>query len=143
MNKVSDILNRKGSHVYSVEPNTPVIKALQMMADHNIGSVVVMEDGIFRGIVSERDYSRKIILKQRSSETTSVSEIMSTAFPPINPNDTVDYCMQELSQKNLRYLPVFREEKICGIISINDLVKETILSQQETISSLQEYLHAT
>ena len=141
MKKVNDILNRKGSAVTSVNLDTIVIDALRLMAQQNIGSVVVMNDKEFAGIVTERDYSRKVVLKGKSSDSTTVAEIMSTEFPKIKPSDTIEFCMQQLSEKNIRYLPVFNEEGLCGIISINDVVREIILSQEETISSLKDYLH--
>ena len=141
MKKVSDILKRKGNSVTVVSPQTIVFEALRMMAEQNIGSVVVMNDKEFAGIVTERDYSRKVILKGKSSDSTTVAEIMSTEFPKVKPNDTIEFCMQQLSEKNIRYLPVFDEQELSGIISINDVVKEIILSQEETISSLKDYLH--
>ncbi len=143
MKKVSDILKRKGSAVTIVAPGTTVIDALKMMADQNIGSVMVGDESNYLGIVTERDYSRKVVLKGRSSTETKVEEIMSTDFPKITPQNTVEESMQLLTEKNIRYLPVFNEGVICGIISINDLVKETILSQEETINSLKDYLHTT
>jgi CBS domain-containing protein len=142
MKRVSDILSRKGHAVISVAPATTVFDALKMMADKNIGSVTVMEGNTFLGIMTERDYSRKITLKGKSSTDTKVSDIMSTDFPRVTPNDTMDYCMQLLSERNIRYLPVFNGEEICGIISINDVVKEVILSQKETITHLTDYLHS-
>lgn len=141
--KVADILLRKGSMITSVTPSTSVLEALTIMADQNIGSVMVMENGRYLGIVTERDYSRKIALKGKSSTDTKVKEIMSSDLPRVTPNDSVDYCMQLLSDKNIRYLPVFESELIIGIVSINDVVKETILSQQETISQLKDYLHSS
>lgn len=141
--KVADILLRKGSMITSVTPSTSVMEALTIMADQNIGSVMVMENGKYLGIVTERDYSRKIALKGKSSTDTKVKEIMSSDLPRVTPNDSVDYCMQLLSDKNIRYLPVFESELIIGIVSINDVVKETILSQQETISQLKDYLHSS
>ena len=141
MKKVNDILSRKGSKVTSVDINTIVIDALRLMAEQNIGSVVVMKENAFAGIVTERDYSRKVILKGKSSDSTTVAEIMSTEFPKVKPSDTIEFCMQQFSEKNIRYLPVFNEEGLCGIISINDVVREIILSQEETISSLKDYLH--
>lgn len=141
MKKVADILKRKGNNVTTIAPNTTVLDALKMMADQNIGSVVVMEGDRFLGIVTERDYSRKVVLKGKSSTATTVEEIMSVQFPHITLQHTVEQCMQELSENNIRYLPVFAEEKLCGIVSINDVVKETILSQEETINSLKDYLH--
>ena len=141
--KVADILLRKGSMITSVNPSTSVLEALTIMADQNIGSVMVMENGKYLGIVTERDYSRKVALKGKSSTDTKVKEIMSSDLPRITPNDSIDYCMQLLSDRNIRYLPVFESELIIGIVSINDVVKETILSQQETISQLKDYLHSS
>jgi CBS domain-containing protein len=141
--KVTDVLLRKGSNITTVAPNETVIEALKIMADQNIGSVMVMENGKYMGIMTERDYSRKVILKGKSSTHTEVSEIMSDDLPRVTPNDSIDYCMKLMSDKNIRYLPVFENELIIGIISINDVVKETILSQQETISQLKDYLHSS
>ena len=143
MKRVKDILSRKGSSITSVQPETTVLDALKIMADQNIGSVVVLEGINFVGIMTERDYSRKVILKGKSSTDTPVVEIMSTDFPRVTPQDTIEQCMQLMSSKNIRYLPVYDEEKLCGIISINDVVKETILVQQETITQLKDYLHAS
>lgn len=140
--KVADILLRKGSNITTVTPDTSVLDALRIMADQNIGSVMVMDNGQYLGIMTERDYSRKIILKGKSSTDTPVSEIMSSDIPRITPADSIDYCMQLMSDKNIRYLPVFEAEQIMGIISINDVVKETILSHEETITQLKDYLHS-
>jgi predicted transcriptional regulator len=112
------------------------------MADQNIGSVLVTEGNHYLGIMTERDYSRKVILKGKSSTDTPVSEIMSEDFPVVTPNDTVEHCMQLMSDKNIRYLPVFQQEQLCGIISINDVVRETILTHEETITYLKDYLHS-
>ena len=141
--KVTDVLLRKGSNITAVSPNLSVLEALRMMADQNIGSVMVMENGHYLGIMTERDYSRKVILKGKSSTDTKVVEIMSDDLPRVTPNDSIDYCMQLMSDKHIRYLPVFEEEQVIGILSINDVVKETILSQQETITQLKDYLHSS
>ena len=143
MKKVADILTRKGAHVTTVTPDTTVLQALQLMADENIGAVVVMANNQFAGIMTERDYSRKVVLRGKSSTDIPVSEIMSTDFPHVSPQDSIEHCMQLLAQKNIRYLPVFVGSELSGILSINDLVKETILSQQETITHLQDYLHTS
>jgi CBS domain-containing protein len=143
MKKVKDILTRKGSNITTIQPATSVLEALKLMAEQNIGSVVIMEDGQFRGIMTERDYSRKVALKGKSSTDTTVAEIMSTDFPRVTPSDTIEQCMQLMSDRNIRYLPVFEGEAMSGIISINDVVKETIITQQETISQLKDYLHAS
>jgi CBS domain-containing protein len=141
--KVTDILLRKGSSIISVSPDTSVLEALQIMADKNIGSVMVMDKGKYLGMMTERDYSRKIVLQGKSSTDTRVSEIMSSNMPRVTPADSVDYCMQLMSDKNIRYVPVFDNDTVIGIVSINDVVKETILSQQETISQLKDYLHSS
>lgn len=142
MRTVAQILARKGISVITVEPATPVIDALRTMADKNIGSVVVMEGTTFKGIMTERDYSRKVILMGRSSDHTTVADIMSSAFPVITPKDSIEHCMKLLSAHHLRYLPVMENEELAGIISINDVVTETILSQYETISHLQNYIQS-
>ena len=143
MKKVSDILShKKGARITSVTPQTTVLDALRIMADQNIGSVLVLEGNEYQGIMTERDYSRKVILKGKSSTDTPVSEIMSKDFPLVTPQDTVEFCMQLMSDKNIRYLPVFENGVLSGIVSINDLVRETILTQEETISHLKDYLHS-
>jgi CBS domain-containing protein len=141
MNKVSAILARKGNNAVSVTPNTSVLEALKIMAERNIGSVVVMEDGNYLGIITERDYSRKVILKGKHSIDTTVSDIMSSDLPAISPDDSVERCMSLMSENNIRYLPVFEGKKLSGIISMSDVVKETILAQKETISHLESYIH--
>ena len=142
MKKVADILKRKGSHTISVSPQTAVIDALRLMAEKNIGSVMVMNGDEYLGLMTERDYSRKVILKGKASNETTAAEIMTTDLPTVHPNDLIDHCMQLLSDKHVRYLPVFEGSKLSGIISINDVVKEIILSHEETISNLKDYLHA-
>jgi len=112
------------------------------MAEQNIGSVMVMDGERYLGIMTERDYSRKVILKGKSSTDTKVAEIMSNDLPPVTLNDSIEFCMQLMTDRNIRYLPVFQNDTVCGIISINDLVRETILTQQETITHLKEYLHS-
>ena len=142
MNKVSDILARKGNTAINVLPETSVFDALKLMAEKNIGSVVVMENDNYLGIVTERDYSRKVILKGKHSDDTKVSEIMSEDLPDIRLTDTVELCMSLMTQQNIRYLPVFENNKLCGIISMSDVVKETILAQRETINQLENYIRS-
>ncbi|HEY4875495.1 MAG TPA: CBS domain-containing protein [Puia sp.] len=142
MKKVTDILSHKGKRIVSVTPTTTVLDVLKIMAEQNIGSVMVMDGSQYLGIMTERDYSRKVILNGKSSTDTKVSEIMSNDLPSVTPGDSIEFCMQLMTDKNIRYLPVFENDTICGIISINDLVKETILTHEETISHLKEYLHS-
>lgn len=143
MKKVADIISRKGGRVTNVAPDSFVLDALKIMADENIGSVMVIDHGRYLGIMTERDYSRKVILKGKSSTHTQVSEIMSSDLPRVTLSDSIDYCMQLMSDRNIRYLPVFEGEDLKGIISINDVVRETILSHEETITQLKDYLHAS
>ncbi|MGZ5191415.1 MAG: CBS domain-containing protein [Flavisolibacter sp.] len=142
MHTVNHILSRKGSHSISVPGGTSVFEALQIMADKNIGSVVVVDtEGKFNGIVTERDYSRKVILLGKSSTETTVEEIMSKELPRLSGQDSVEHCMQLMTDRNIRYLPVFAGPELRGIISMSDVVKQTILMQQETISHLKEYIN--
>lgn len=142
MNNVKDILSRKGSNAISVLPDTTVLDALKVMAENNIGSVMVIQDGKYLGIVTERDYSRKVILKGKNSTDTLVSEIMSSDLPHIKPDDTIEHCMELMTNSNIRYLPVFKNDHLEGIISITDVVKETILKQQQTIRHLDSYINS-
>ena len=143
MKKVADILSRKGKNITQVSADTSVLDALKIMADQNIGSIVITDGNQYLGILTERDYSRKVILKGKSSTDTKAGEIMSSDIPRITASDTIEYCMQLMSDKNIRYLPVFDGEALSGIISINDVVKETILAQEETITQLKDYLHSS
>jgi CBS domain-containing protein len=142
MRKVADILSHKGARITSVGPQTTVLDALRIMADQNIGSVMVVDGSNYVGIMTERDYSRKVILKGKSSTDTPVADIMSKDVPGVTPNDTVEHCMELMADKNIRYLPVFENEKLVGIVSINDLVRETIRTHEETITHLKDYLHS-
>ena len=112
------------------------------MDEKNIGSVIVTENGEYVGLLTERDYARKVILKGKSSDETLVREIMTIDLPHIIPDNTVETCMHIMSENNIRYLPVFRNDRLCGIISINDLVTETILSHLETIEHLKSYIQS-
>lgn len=141
MNTVNHVLSRKGVSAISISAGTTVLDALKIMAEKNIGSVIVTgADGQYQGIVTERDYSRKVILKGKSSTDTTVEEIMSTDLPKVSLQDKVERCMELMTDKNIRYLPVFADNELKGIISMSDVVKETILMQQETIDHLQQYI---
>ena len=135
--KVADILRRKGANVVFITPGASVIDALHIMEEKNIGSVVVMENSQYKGIVTERDYSRKVILKGKNSSDTPVSEIMTTDLPAVSPDDSIDKCMELMSNKHIRYLPVFDGGgQLAGIISMSDVVGAKLIRQQETISHL-------
>ena len=142
MRKVADILRRKGQNVISINAATSVLDALRLMADKNIGSVVITENGNYVGLLTERDYARKVVLMGRSSEETIVRDIMSTDLPRIAPGDTIEKCMHLMSEGNVRYLPVFEDDAQIGIISINDVVTDTILAHEQTIEHLQSYINS-
>lgn len=142
MRIVSAVLGRKGATITSVSPDTPVAEALKIMAEKNIGSVVIMDNDKYLGIMTERDYSRKVILKGKNSSDTPVSDIMSTDLPTVSPSDTIEHCMELMTTRNIRYMPVFENNKLSGIISMSDVVKETILAQRETIDHLQSYIQS-
>lgn len=140
MNTVASVLARKKITPVTVPPDTTVLQALRIMAEKNIGSLIVMEGEKYNGIITERDYSRKVILNGKSSTDTKVAEIMSTDLPVVNPEDSIDHCMELMTNQNIRYMPVFAGDRLAGIISMSDVVKETILSQKETIHQLQSYI---
>ena len=141
MGKVADIFKRKGFSNITVTPDTTAREALKIMAEKNIGSVVVMREDTYIGLFTERDYARKVILQGKSSSKTTVSEIMSEHLPIVSPHHSLEDCMEIMTRHNVRYLPVFDEDAYFGIISIIDVVKETILAQQDRIEHLQNYIH--
>lgn len=137
---VNQILATKGKEVYSVLPSITVYEALVTMGEKNIGAILVIEDTILKGILSERDYARKIALKDKSSKETLVEEIMASNVITVKPNDNLDYCMELMYTKKIRHLPVVENEIIIGIISIGDVVKSIIDLQKETIQYLDSYI---
>lgn len=141
MKKVIDILAKKGSNVISVSPEAKIILALQIMEEKNIGSVVVIHQGKYMGILTERDYARKVVLLDKNSSDTSVAEIMTTDLPLIDRTTSLEACMVIMSEKNIRYLPVVEQGELMGIISINDLIRSTIQNHLETIEHLKNYIH--
>ena len=142
MHTVAAVLKRKNFIPVTVSPDATVSEALTIMAEKNIGSVVVMQQEAYLGIMTERDYSRKVILKGKNSTGTKVAEIMSTDLPSVKPTDSIEHCMQLMTEKNIRYMPVFDHAALTGIISMSDVVKETILLQKETINHLQSYINS-
>ena len=140
MTTVKDILSSKREAI-TIESHSSVVEALKVMAEKNIGSVVVTDaHGNYLGILTERDYSRKVVLKGKNSSITPVAEIMTTDLPSVTPKDSVEHCRQLMTSQNIRYLPVFVGTELKGIISMSDVVKETIAMQQETIDHLQQYI---
>ncbi len=137
---LSQLLDGKGHAVYAVAPGASVFDAIRSMADNHVGALLVMEGPQLVGIVSERDYARKVILKGRASATTPVREIMSAPVHSISPDQTVDDAMRLMTERRIRHLPVVRAEKVVGVVSIGDLVKCVIDDQQHTIDDLRSYI---
>ena len=138
--KVSDILSSKGSNVYSVTENITVYEALKVMNEKNVGALLVMEGEHLDGIISERDYARKIVLKGKASQETTVKEIMTKDVITVLPEDDIEKCMQLMSGRKIRHLPVMKEDKVLGIVSITDVVTGIIEMQKNTIAQLESYI---
>lgn len=141
MKTARQLLDAKGADVVSVAPDAPVFEALRVMAERGIGAVLVMESGRLIGIMSERDYARKVILQGRSSHETPVRHIMTERVVYARPEQTVAECMALMTDKRIRHLPVIDGERLLGVLSIGDLVKETISEQEFLIRQLENYIH--
>ena len=135
------LLDRKGRAIFSIRPDEPVLEAIRLMAEHHIGALLVMTGDELVGIVSERDYARKVILKGRSSADTPVSQIMSSPVVTVSMSNSVQECMQLMTGRRIRHLPVVEGRRVVGMISIGDLVKAVMEEQQQTIEQLESYIH--
>lgn len=140
MTTVRQLLDGKGRQVYSVGPEAPVLDALRVMAEHRIGALLVMKGEVIAGIVSERDYAIKVILPGRAG-STPVRDIMSSPVLTVSPDTTVQQCMQLVTDRRVRHLPVVDGGRVVGMISIGDLVKAVIAEQQQQIEQLESYIH--
>ena len=140
LDSVECILKHKGSQVYSITPEVTVYEALEMMAENNIGALVVIDGTDLVGLVSERDYARKVILKDRSSKEMKVHEIMSSPIVTVSLKATIDECMYRMTDKRCRHLPVVEEGRVVGVVSIGDLVNWIIKAQDFTIHQLEDYI---
>lgn len=132
--------NKKHKTVISIAPHRPVFDALVVLAEYEIGALVVLDGEKLVGIFSERDYAREIVLKGKSSKTTAINEVMSSNVLTVKPSDTVEHAMNVMSDKHIRHLPVLENDKVIGMLSIGDLVKETIEYQQRLIKQLESYI---
>jgi len=137
---VEEILQKKGREVWTISPNATVMDALKLMAEKEIGALVVTHEDEVAGIISERDYARKVILKNRASATTKVKEIMTEKVYYVGPKTTVDECLALMTQKSIRHLPVLKNGDLVGLISIGDVVKAVIESQETEIRQLSDYI---
>ena len=140
MRSVRQLLEAKAPEVYSIGPDAPVIDAIRLMSEKRIGAVLVMEHGRVLGILSERDYARKIVLKGRSSADTPVRAIMTSDVISVSLGDTADHCMQLITDQRIRHLPVLQGDQVMGVVSIGDLVKAVIEDQKVEIDHLQGYI---
>jgi len=137
---VNEILSRKGDNIIHVSPDITVFDAIKLMADHNIGALLVMTGNELKGIISERDYRNKVILKGRTSKQTAVHEIMTSQVYTVEPNERIENCMAIMTERKIRHLPVVKNRKVVGIISIGDLVKAIIDRQKVVIKDLTAYI---
>jgi CBS domain-containing protein len=141
METVRQLLNSKGNEVWTIQPDETVLDAIQKMADKDVGSLVVVEDGKPVGIFTERHYARKVFLKGRHSPTTAIREIMSSQIICVSPEQTIEACMAVMTDKRIRHLPVLDQGNLVGIVSIGDLVKSRLADQEFTIEQLVHYIH--
>jgi CBS domain-containing protein len=137
---VDAVLQHKPAHIWSVTPEATVFEAIELMAAKNIGALLVMKDGHLLGVFSERDYTRKIALKGKSSKQTPVREVISTPIVSVAPGATVEECMRVMTENRVRHLPVLDGEKLLGVVSIGDLVNWTISAQHDALNQMADYI---
>ena len=140
MGKVREILRSKGGAVFSVEPDITVYQAIEQMCERNIGGLLIVDQGKLVGIFTERDYARKLILKGKSSKDTKIRELMTSNPITVTPLSTIDECMNIMTEKRIRHLPVVEGDKLVGIISIGDVVRQIIIDQKSIIEHLENYI---
>jgi len=138
---VTNLLREKDSHIWSIQPGATVYEAIELMARKNIGAVPIVEAGKLLGILSERDYTRKVILKGKSSRKTPVEDIMSTSLVAVSPDNTIAECMRLMTEERVRHLPVLEDGELMGILSIGDVVKWIISAQTAAIDQLTRYVY--
>ena len=141
MRTIKHILDRKSRELAIIEHEKTVFEALKLMADKNIGSVIVMDGTRYLGILSERNYARQVVLLNKSSKELAVREIMRTDLPKLSKNDPIEKCMEIMTQLNVRYLPVVENETLIGLISVKDLLDEVLLHQKDVIENLTHYIN--
>jgi CBS domain-containing protein len=142
MATASQLLKRKGGLIFSVPPEAPVLDAVKEMAERSVGALLVMKNDKLLGVVSERDYARKVILKGRSSSETPVAQIMSFPVLTVRADQSVNECMRMMTENRVRHLPVVENDRVVGVLSIGDLVRAVLEEQQQTIAQLEQYIHS-
>lgn len=140
---VNDILRTKGNDIFHIHPDKSVFEAIKEMADKNVGALLVMDNSELKGIISERDYRNKVILKGRTSKETQVREIMTEQLYVVSPEESVEECMTLMTERKIRHLPVLKQQKVVGVVSIGDLVKSIISKQEVQIQHLHQYISGT
>ena len=140
MKSVQQMLNSKGNDLWSVDPDRSVLEALEVLAEHDIGALLVMQESKLVGIFSERDYARKVILKGKASRDTAVAEIMTADVVTVGPEDAIEACMELMTDKRIRHLPVLEDNQVIGVISIGDVVKDIIAEQGFVIEQLENFI---
>jgi CBS domain-containing protein len=140
MHNVRHLLEAKAPEIYAISPDAPMIDAIRLMAEKHIGALLVIQDGNLAGIVSERDYARKIVLQGRSSATTPVRDVMTADVRTVGLDDTAEHCMELVTNRRIRHLPVVVNGEVLGVVSIGDLVKAVIEDQQVELEQLQKYI---
>lgn len=140
MQTVRQLLGAKSPEIHAVTPDAAVIDAIRLMAEKGIGAVLVMEGRRLAGILSERDYARKVVLRERSSATTQVREIMTAELVTVAPTVSVEHCLELVTDRRIRHLPVVEGDEVLGVISIGDLVKAVIEQQRQELGQLQQYI---
>ncbi len=140
MNTVRELIDSKGGAVWSVAPDAPVFDALSLMAEKNIGAVVVLEGDNLAGILSERDYARKVILLGRSSRETPVRDIMTAKVTSVGPDESLDSCMEVMTARRIRHLPILEDGRVRGVISLGDVVEVILSNREKTIGQLERYI---
>ena len=142
MTSAAQLLERKPRVMHSIDPDSPVLEAIRRMAEHGIGALLVLDQGKLVGIVSERDYARKVILKGRSSSDTPVRDVMTSKLHTVAPGVDAGECMQIMTERRVRHLPVLDGSRLLGILSIGDLVRAVLEEQAQTIAQLENYIHS-
>ena len=137
---VSQLLNKKGKEIHSISPDATVFDAIKLMSELGVGALLVMEDGKLNGVISERDYTRKVILKGKSSGSTPVHEIMTKNVFCLSPEDNIDQCMALMNENQIRHLPIVENDRVVGVVTIMDVIKNVLIEKDFIIEQMEQYI---